>query len=138
MAGLVKCAARVVVVLVLARLHAPYGTSSEPVANSSAATNTAQETPEDSLRTGQAFAVGQRLKQIVRNPDSLVIEQANASDDGKLLCVTYRAQNGFGGMNRETGTWYDGAPHPDAAYWNKHCTQPMRDVTFVVQAGTRH
>ena len=127
----------IVVIVGLMRLHWPENGSPD-VASNASSTNTAAESPEDSRRTGLAFAAGQQLAATARNPDSLVIEQAIASDDGHLLCVRYRAQNGFGGMNRETAAWYDGTPHLDAAYWNKHCTKPMRDVTFVVEEGAKH
>lgn len=82
-----------------------------------------------------ALAAGQALKKSARNPDSLVIEAATASDDGKTVCLSYRAQNGFGGMNRETLVFRDGAPLESAASWNRHCLGPMRDVTSEVKVG---
>jgi len=83
----------------------------------------------------QALAAGQALKRAARNPESLVIEDAFASADGHILCLNYRAQNGFGGMNRESVVYKDGAPHQGSGYWNKHCLESMRDVKSSVQLG---
>jgi hypothetical protein len=41
------------------------------------------------------------IKASMRDPDSLVIELAGVAPDD-VVCITYRARNGFGGMNRET------------------------------------
>ena len=48
----------------------------------------------------QRAIVGARaLKKASRNPGEFVLEQALVMGDGGV-CYTYRAQNGFGGMNR--------------------------------------
>lgn len=41
------------------------------------------------------------IKRSLRNPDSVKWEEILATLDGSTVCVKYRAQNGFGGMNRE-------------------------------------
>lgn len=41
------------------------------------------------------------LTAAARNPDSVVFERVLANGDGSLTCFKYRAQNGFGGTNRE-------------------------------------
>jgi hypothetical protein len=39
------------------------------------------------------------LLESMRNPDRLIIEKAHINYE--VACYTYRAENGFGGMNRE-------------------------------------
>jgi hypothetical protein len=56
-----------------------------------------------------------------RNPSSVVIEIAGASDDSSVVCIQYRAQNGFGGMNRETVSLVNGKIGSDPKQWNKNC-----------------
>ena len=85
----------------------------------------------------QALAAGQALKRSARNPDSLVIEDASVSRDGQYLCLNYRAQNGFGGMNRESVIYKNGVPHQGATYWNKHCMTDMRSVKSSVELGAK-
>lgn len=94
--------------------------------------------PGRDLGNAAAIAAGAALKRAARNPDSLVIEDAIASEDGKYLCLNYRAQNGFGGMNRESVIFQNGVPHHGAAFWNKHCMgDDMRDVKNTVELGVR-
>src|SRR5690606_21641937 len=40
------------------------------------------------------------VKQSLRDPDSLIWESIRANDDASVICLEYRARNGFGGMNR--------------------------------------
>ncbi|WP_404711737.1 zinc ribbon domain-containing protein [Sphingomonas sp. MMS24-J13] len=102
---------------------------------------TAQEDPKvkagRDLRGVTALAAGQALVRNVRNPDSLTIEGAWASDDGKTLCIRYRAQNGFGGMNRETVVYHNDTPHQDGKSWNKYCPNLKLDMTSTVKLGAR-
>lgn len=56
-----------------------------------------------------------------RNPSSVVIELAGASDDSSIVCIQYRAQNGFGGMSRETISLVNGKIGSDPKQWNKNC-----------------
>lgn len=105
-------------------------TSTEP--------KSAEESASSKLQAGTALAAGRAIKAAARNPDSVVIEWAGASPDGHILCVRYRAQNGFGGMNREHISFDNGKPRESALYWNKHCrSDDMSDLTQQVQLGTR-
>ena len=45
-------------------------------------------------------AVALQLKNNMRNPDSFKLESALLIAGADAVCFTYRAQNGFGGMNR--------------------------------------
>lgn len=83
------------------------------------AENTARQKKEAAFQ----FVVLQvaALRGAMRNPSSFVLEDASGSEDGSLLCITYRAQNGFGGMNREHVTMTKGKWSREAAAWNRHC-----------------
>jgi hypothetical protein len=63
----------------------------------------AQQSREDAAdatrRQAVVVATAALLKNL-RDPDSLVIEKRSASEDGKSVCLVYRARNGFGGMDR--------------------------------------
>jgi len=63
---------------------------------------TAQETPPNSPK-----AAVNDLRNKVRDPDSFVLERAWIMPNkwGGILCVTYRAKNGFGGYNRELAVY---------------------------------
>ena len=87
-------------------------------------------------RVGRAMEAGHALHASMRDPDSLVIELAKVSDDSSLVCVQYRARNGFNGMDRAFIA-YDGngKPHQNAGYWNAHCKKPMPDETYAATQG---
>lgn len=88
---------------------------------------------KEELRIALAHAAASDLKASMRNPDSLVIESARANEDASIMCVEYRAQNGFGGMNREFIAFdKDSKAHQQASWWNKHCKSAMYDVTIYV------
>lgn len=86
-----------------------------------------------------AMEAGRALHASMRDPDSLVIDDGRVNDDATLVCVEYRARNGFNGMNREFIA-YDGngKPHQNAGYWNAHCKKPMNVMTFAVTYGLSH
>jgi hypothetical protein len=140
------CGVALVVFLVLGLLGAIVGHPKSSDSNSFATENgsdavidpkSEKSKAAEGLIGTTALAAGQALKKSMRNPDSLIIESARTSDDGKLLCVEYRAQNGFGGMNRDYIAYSNGTPKQGAAFWNKHCLKAMRDVTSTVQTGAR-
>jgi hypothetical protein len=85
---------------------------------------------EDDRKRSEALAQQRRLvataaagaiKASLRDPDSLVIESLGVSVDAKVACATYRARNGFGGMNREQMAFIDGNATQDAKLMNRHC-----------------
>ena len=94
---------------------------------SSLPANNAGTAPEDLAtrqqhgRTSAAFASARALKASLRNPDSLTFRSIGTNDDGGVVCITYRAQNGFGGMNLEHVVFRDGDPSQSAAAWNRTC-----------------
>lgn len=72
------------------------------------------------------------LKKAARDPDSLTIESARANKDGSVICLEYRARNGFGGMNREHLAIAAGKANGTPGHWNKHCTSELFDMTRAI------
>lgn len=73
----------------------------------------------------------QVVKDAMREPESIVWESVRANGDASLICVAYRARNGFGGMTADNITIIDSKVKRDAASWNKHCTAPLTDHTIL-------
>lgn len=108
-----------------------------------AKTPPAQKTPEQIARdngVARASVAAKAIHEAARNPESFVLDLALVMPDG-TACLEYRAQNGFGGFNREQAVAPDGA---DKIYstgangfrtaWNKHCAgKSGSDVTYQVR-----
>lgn len=77
----------------------------------------------------QTVAAAKAVKQALRDPDSLTWESIRANDDASVICLEYRAKNGFGGMNREFAVFVKGKASQKPEMWNKHCTQPLTDLS---------
>jgi zinc-ribbon domain len=56
-----------------------------------------------------------------RNPESVKWESITANDDASVICIEYRGQNGFGGMNRENVVIISGAMSQKPTIWNRNC-----------------
>lgn len=85
-----------------------------------------------SARQMAAYRAARTLRSAARDPDSLVFESVLADEEGQLICITYRARNGFGGMNRERMTVRDGVGSTRPADWNMHCARKrLYDLTGV-------
>lgn len=68
------------------------------------------------------------IKKDARDPDSIIWDSARSSTDGSIICIEYRAKNGFGSVNREFVVLAAGKPsRNNAKDWNKHCTAPLHD-----------
>ena len=70
------------------------------------------------------------VKNSVRDPDSLRFDSIRVSDDANTICVLFGARNGFGGMNRERVTYFNGTGSQSASSWNRRCLKSMADMTF--------
>lgn len=93
--------------------------------------DTAQE-KQDKQRDYQAYLSAKALKSSLRNPDSLSFISIHATADGGVICLKYRAQNGFGGMGIGHTIFKEGEPSDSAASWNKDCARKlMYDETAV-------
>ena len=93
------------------------------------------------------------LRDHMRNPDSFklskvwVVDDSTAPNTKGTVCYTYRAQNGFGGLNVETaaviddvlrlpgGVWTTALLINAACFTDKGTARPGRDVTQEVQEG---
>lgn len=74
------------------------------------------------------------LRGSLRNPSSLAWDSIRANDDASVVCLQYRAQNGFGGMNKEFVVWVKGIPSQLPDSWKKQCLQPLNDFNYAVHA----
>lgn len=71
------------------------------VATAAKETAAKEKEKKDDIARGLVAIGAQRLKAAMRDPDSFVLEQALMVEGTNAGCYTYRARNGFGGMNRE-------------------------------------
>ena len=116
------------------------GTSTKPgspaVAATEATASTKKEVKADDPNAIAPLVVGMSLKAASRNPDSLILEHATASSSRTFVCVLYRAQNGFGGMNRAHAVFTKRGGDPSARAWNRKCvTDGLQNVTNEVRSG---
>lgn len=99
--------------------------------NQGAQAETAQD-KQQKQRDYAAYLSAKALKSSLRNPDSLAFDEILANDDGSVVCMKYRAQNGFGGMNFEYVVFKNGEPSQSHASWRANCAHKMlNDLTAV-------
>lgn len=92
--------------------------------NSPPAAPPAPKKPADPLaeaRFQRTVLVARSIKAALRNPDSVQWVSFHSDDEANLVCIEYRAQNGFGGMNLEQAAYAKGKIQTSTAAWNKHC-----------------
>jgi DNA-directed RNA polymerase subunit RPC12/RpoP len=93
-----------------------------------------KEAAQEAVRVGAVRVAVDQLRKSLRDPDSLVVESARAAADPVLVCIEYRAKNGFGGMNKEFVVFTGKKAYPgNAAVWNKSCLGALRDYTQAVR-----
>ena len=80
--------------------------------------------------------VAKSVKASLRNPDSVVWSGILANDDASVVCIEYRAQNGFGGMNLGQIAYVKGKLQTSAAVWNKNCADKqmnnMKNIKYAL------
>jgi len=76
---------------------------------------------QESRRQGLAWAAKTSIKDAARNPDSVSFSFVGVNKDASTVCVEYRAQNGFGGMNQEYIAFHNGKAGKSAEFWNRNC-----------------
>lgn len=93
------------------------------------------ETPEQKAEKAAAdtryivaAATSNLLRDTMRDPDSLKFEVLRVNEDATVVCMEYRARNGFGGLNRELMVVTKDRSSQDPSDWNKRCTKPMYDM----------
>lgn len=90
---------------------------------------------QQEMNAGDAVII---LKAAARNPDSFKLEKIVAMKDN-VSCLTYRSQNGFGGMNRENALVMGRLLKIESSDgfrdgWNRYCTHKFgADVTGEVK-----
>lgn len=99
----------------------PEQKAAEAKAKSDAATKAAKDKELESLRSKKAGTAAMAIRAMVRNPASLSFESIRTNEDGSVICMTYRAQNGFGGMNLEPAIFTGDKMARDQGKWNKYC-----------------
>ena len=100
-------------------------------ANQGAEAETARD-KQTKERDYMAYLAAKAVKSSLRNPDSLAFQSIHANDDGSVICMTYRAQNGFGGMNLGYVVFKNGEPSQNRASWQSNCAHKvLYDLTRV-------
>lgn len=85
---------------------------------------------EADARIRMTVVVARMIKEASRNPSTFEMIDASSNKTATTVCMTYRAQNGFGGMNVEKATMHNGKFAFDAKTWNRRCTkEAMFDTT---------
>ena len=93
----------------------------------------ASEAAEKS-RSQRAIFVVTALKHGLRDPDSVKWESVSVSDDSSVVCVEYRAKNGFGGVNFEQTVYTKRKFSTAAKPWNRHCAgKRLNDLKPMVE-----
>lgn len=77
----------------------------------------------ESNRTHLVITATKSVKMGIRNPDSVKWETVIANEDGSVICLQYRAQNGFGGLSRGYVTFVRNKPSESSTVWNKQCVK---------------
>lgn len=73
------------------------------------------------------------VKRSARNPATVQWESVGATADGSVVCGKFRAQNGFGGFNKESASWVNEKLSLAAGPWNKYCLKGLEDVTAMAR-----
>jgi hypothetical protein len=107
------------------------GTPTPPPAPKSPEQKAKEE--RENLRFNVARTVIANLKKSLRDPTSLAVESIFVNEDSTILCMEYRAKNGFGGTNKEILVLLNDRSSKKPADWNKHCTKEMYDLKWAAR-----
>jgi hypothetical protein len=92
------------------------------------------EAAEESTSNTRAAMGGASIIAAARNPESVKFESVGLLKD-ETVCYRYRAQNGFGGMNREFAVLLPKGKNlqTSSSAWNLHCAnREGTDITYFV------
>jgi len=96
---------------------------------------TAEQIAQDAAEQRRHLVVAvaaKKLKNAMREPESVEWIDIGTDENAEVVCLRYRARNGFGGMTVETMTITATQAGPDAALWNRHCTRSgLYDMLYV-------
>lgn len=106
------------------------GTGSSPAPSKTAAELEAESKRSERLKLAAGAVLV--IRKNLRNPDSLEVSEVLLMPDG-ASCITYRAQNGFGGMNLERIVVTDAEMVLEqqsgfATMWNRHCANKTGEI----------
>lgn len=110
--------------LVLANLAPLLAPDAKPeAARGAPATVAAKPAPDPASegRVRQALVVATLIKTGLRDPESVSWQHIRANDDATVVCLEYRARNGFGGLSLERATYAKGRLSNESSAWNKYC-----------------
>ena len=100
----------------------------------SGSTKTSKDDANKLHREKLALAAVKSVRAVLRNPDSMVLETVLVDEEGDIACITYRAQNGFGGMNRDQIVFTPQGGGESRTVWNKFCAhKELYDLTSSTQ-----
>ena len=86
-------------------------------------------------RFQKTVLVAASIKKSMREPESVKWESILTNDDASLVCLEYRARNGFGGMSKEAVSYAKGKFSQSLDVWNKNCAGiKLRDMTHAKRA----
>lgn len=95
------------------------GENSTPPPAKTAAAIAAEEAQE--RRFLVTVITAKKLKNSLREPDSVDWIDILVDEKAETVCLKYRARNGFGGMSIETMAVTSQEAGSDADTWNRHC-----------------
>ena len=102
-----------------------------------------ESSPEEEAEFQHLVLGALTIKHSMRNPDSFVLERVLVPAGSSTACYEYRAQYGFGGMNRGQAVWagedFKTSEMGElAALWNKHCAdKPGKDRADLIKYAVR-
>ena len=80
-------------------------------------------------RVKMAYVVMRNVKKSLREPESLGVINVFSNEKADLLCVKYRARNGFGGYAIGYYVIGEFGDSDSVKAWNAMCLKEMYDVT---------
>ncbi|MEO8134259.1 MAG: hypothetical protein ABI831_09805 [Betaproteobacteria bacterium] len=74
------------------------------------------------------------LRASMLEPDSMKFDSIRANDDASLICIEYRARNGFGRFDMDHAVITGKKVSREASAWNEKCKKPLIDYGYAVRA----
>jgi len=99
----IKIGLLVISAMILWWVFAPSNKSSSDLAKEQLK---AEQKAADDIKWNLVFTGEEMLKKMMRDPDSLEFDRVLYTED-ENVCYTYRAKNGFGGMNKGAAIFSD-------------------------------
>lgn len=81
------------------------------------------------MRAKMAYVLIRKVKKSLREPESLDVINVFSNEKADLLCMKYRARNGFGGYSIGYYVIGEFGDSDSVKAWNAMCMSEMYDVT---------